>query len=474
MWMRNVMSRALIKGAFALCLLFMNSPLLMAQEEGIKNIVLVHGAFADGSCWSAVISLLQERGYHVSAVQNPLTSLRDDVTATERVLERQKGNVLLVGHSWAGAVITQAGNASNVRGLVYLSALVPDSNQSVSDALARFHAPMTGMEADKNGLIWLDEPEFFHQVMANELSIKKSRQLAAVQQAFDAAQERYRLGSAPITDTHEAQARLAALQAQQWAAQAQLDIQRRALADSTGLAPAQLHAHLPQASQAAPGTDTNHTPASLLLWQERAAQSNPGLLLQQRAVELAQAEADKHQRSSAASVDLVAQAGQERLHGSGSYGDAQNKQLNAMVGLQLTVPLSTGGWRSAKLEDSLRQHEAAQATLEQQREQVAQQVHSAWLGLHLGGERVRALHTALTASSARLDATRTGHEVGDRSLLDVLNAHADQATQQLALAQARSELLLNQLRLAQLAGSLDEDALRQANHSLQATDFATK
>lgn len=182
MWMRNVMSRALIKGAFALCLLFMNSPLLMAQEEGIKNIVLVHGAFADGSCWSAVISLLQERGYHVSAVQNPLTSLRDDVTATERVLERQKGNVLLVGHSWAGAVITQAGNASNVRGLVYLSALVPDSNQSVSDALARLHAPMTGMEADKNGLIWLDEPEFFHQVMANELSIKKSRQLAAVQQ----------------------------------------------------------------------------------------------------------------------------------------------------------------------------------------------------------------------------------------------------------------------------------------------------
>ncbi len=164
MWMRNVMSRALIKGAFALCLLFMNSPLLMAQEEGIKNIVLVHGAFADGSCWSAVISLLQERGYHVSAVQNPLTSLRDDVTATERVLERQKGNVLLVGHSWAGAVITQAGNASNVRGLVYLSALVPDSNQSVSDALARFHAPMTGMEADKNGLIWLDEPEFFHRL----------------------------------------------------------------------------------------------------------------------------------------------------------------------------------------------------------------------------------------------------------------------------------------------------------------------
>lgn len=187
MGMKNVMSGTLRKGAFILCLLLTHSPLLMAQDRGIKNIVLVHGAFTDGSCWSEVISLLQDRGYHVTAVQNPLTSLRDDVAATERVLERQNGDVLLVGHSWAGAVITQAGNAGNVKGLVYLSALVPDSNQSVSDALARFHAPMKGMEADKNGLIWLDEPGLFHQVMANEISIKKSQLLAAVQQPVAAA-----------------------------------------------------------------------------------------------------------------------------------------------------------------------------------------------------------------------------------------------------------------------------------------------
>lgn len=184
---QNLMSGVLRKGAFALCLLFMNNTQLMAQETGVKNIVLVHGAFADGSSWSAVISLLQRRGYHVTAVQNPLTSLRDDVAATERVLDRQKGNVLLVGHSWAGAVITQAGNAMNVKGLVYLSALVPDSNQSVSEALARLNAPMEGMEADKNGLIWLDKPELFHQVMANELSIKQSLLLSAVQQPIAAA-----------------------------------------------------------------------------------------------------------------------------------------------------------------------------------------------------------------------------------------------------------------------------------------------
>ncbi|KTI59123.1 hypothetical protein ASV00_06670 [Enterobacter cloacae subsp. cloacae] len=120
----------------------MSNPPLMAQDSGVKNIVLVHGAFADGSNWSAVIALLQDRGYHVTAVQNPLTSLREDVAATERVLERQNGNVLLVGHSWAGAVITQAGNANNVKGLVYLSAVVPDSNQSVSDALTHLRTSM--------------------------------------------------------------------------------------------------------------------------------------------------------------------------------------------------------------------------------------------------------------------------------------------------------------------------------------------
>jgi len=184
---QNLISGVLRKGAFALCLLFMHNPLLMAQDSGVKNIVLVHGAFADGSCWSAVIPLLQERGYHVTAVQNPLTALRDDVAATKRVLERQKGDVLLVGHSWAGAVITQAGNAMNVKGLVYLSALVPDSNQSVSDALARFNAPMKGMEPDKNGFIWLDKPELFHQVMANDLGIKHSLPLSAVQQPIAAA-----------------------------------------------------------------------------------------------------------------------------------------------------------------------------------------------------------------------------------------------------------------------------------------------
>lgn len=153
----------------------------------LRNIVLVHGAFADGASWSPVIARLQAMGYHVTAVQNPLTSLSDDVAATLRVLARQPGSVLLVGHSWGGAVITQAGNADNVKGLVYLSALAPDSGESVSGLLQRLHAPMAGLTPDAAGLIWLDDPRQFRQLMAADLPLHVVRALTAVQQPIAAA-----------------------------------------------------------------------------------------------------------------------------------------------------------------------------------------------------------------------------------------------------------------------------------------------
>jgi len=99
----------------------------------INTIVLVHGAFADGSCWAKVIPLLTKRGLKAVAVQNPLSSLADDVTAAHRVIDMQGGPVLLVGHSWGGAVITEAGNHPNVKGLVYIAAGAPDSGQSFQD-----------------------------------------------------------------------------------------------------------------------------------------------------------------------------------------------------------------------------------------------------------------------------------------------------------------------------------------------------
>ena len=99
-------------------LVLLGSTLTATAAPPVKNIVLVHGAFADGSSWAKVIPILQAKGYNVTAVQNPLTSLADDVAATKRALARQDGPVILVGHSWAGVVITEAGMDPKVVGLV--------------------------------------------------------------------------------------------------------------------------------------------------------------------------------------------------------------------------------------------------------------------------------------------------------------------------------------------------------------------
>jgi pimeloyl-ACP methyl ester carboxylesterase len=106
--------------------------------QEIKNVVLVHGAFADGSGWRGVYDNLTARGYRVRIVQIPLTSLEDDVAATTRVLDQQDGPTILVGHSWGGTVITEAGVHPNVAGLVYVSALAPDAGETTAQQYEGF------------------------------------------------------------------------------------------------------------------------------------------------------------------------------------------------------------------------------------------------------------------------------------------------------------------------------------------------
>jgi pimeloyl-ACP methyl ester carboxylesterase len=128
-----------------------------AASAGVKNVVLVHGAFADASSWSKVIPLLEAKGLHVVAVQNPLNSLADDVAATKRAIANAAGPVLLVGHSYGGAVITEAGNDAKVAALVYVAAFAPAEGESVAD-VGKTHPAPPGMAeeiADAAGFISL-------------------------------------------------------------------------------------------------------------------------------------------------------------------------------------------------------------------------------------------------------------------------------------------------------------------------------
>lgn len=111
------------------------------ETQAVKNVVLVHGAFADGSGWRGVYDNLTTRGYRVTIVQNPLTSLADDVAATRRALARQNGPAILVGHSWGGTVITEAGVDPKVAGLVYISALSPDAGETTAQQYEGFTTP---------------------------------------------------------------------------------------------------------------------------------------------------------------------------------------------------------------------------------------------------------------------------------------------------------------------------------------------
>ncbi len=153
-----------------------------AQTVRIKNVLLVHGAWADGSSWSKVIPLLQAKGLHVVAVQTPLTSLADDVATVERAIQLQDGPVLLVGHSYGGAVITQAGNDPKVAGLVYVAAFAPDAGQTVLSIEAPYPVPPLNSEltVDAYGFLLISPTGVAHD-FAQDLSRTEKKLLTATQ-----------------------------------------------------------------------------------------------------------------------------------------------------------------------------------------------------------------------------------------------------------------------------------------------------
>lgn len=152
----------LLASAAALGVLAGSSPVQAAPAGAVKNIVLVHGGFVDGSGWEQVYDILTKDGYKVSVVQNPTTTLADDVAVTRRTLAAQDGPAILVGHSYGGVVITEAGSDPKVKGLVYVAAFAPDKGESVSSLISNPPpgAPVPPILPPQDGYLYLDRAKF--------------------------------------------------------------------------------------------------------------------------------------------------------------------------------------------------------------------------------------------------------------------------------------------------------------------------
>ncbi|WP_047608141.1 alpha/beta fold hydrolase [Rahnella aquatilis] len=146
----------------------------------VKNIVLVHGAFVDGSGWDPVARILNKAGYNVSIVQEPQTSLADDVAATRRVLALQSGKSLLVGHSYAGMIISDAGNDPSVAGLVYIAAFQPEQGESLLSLAKKYPPAAQSITETPDHFLYI-KPENFHADFAADLPVKETNLLAQSQ-----------------------------------------------------------------------------------------------------------------------------------------------------------------------------------------------------------------------------------------------------------------------------------------------------
>ncbi len=176
--------RTVVTASAALLAIIVPAAKATAQTQpytGVKTVLLIHGAWADGSSWSKVIPLLEAKGLHVVAVQIPLTSFADDISATQRAIALEDGPLLLVGHSYGGAVITEAGNDPKVAGLVYVSAVAPDNGESAFGLITSVPTPVGAeLRPDKSGFLKLT-PKGIAEDFAQDLPAKEIAILIATQ-----------------------------------------------------------------------------------------------------------------------------------------------------------------------------------------------------------------------------------------------------------------------------------------------------
>jgi outer membrane protein len=280
---------------------------------------------------------------------------------------------------------------------------------------------------------------------------------AAAERARATAQARYESGDVPATDMREAQASADAIGVQELDAQTALILSEAAFTDLTGLEPLAFK-DLPESEPAElPVTDT------LDAWTQRALSGSPQLAIQRLAVATASAQVARYGMINSPKVSVVAQLGRESLRGNGDFGAADISGRQASVAVQASIPLFTGGMRSAQRHEAHALERKAGADLDAADQQVRQQTRAAWLGLTTAAARVRALQRLHGSTQDRLGATRLGVEIGDRTALELLNAEADFLRSGTDFQRAQADWLLADLQLQAAAGALSEADLERVD-----------
>lgn len=299
---------------------------------------------------------------------------------------------------------------------------------------------------------------YFDVLIAQDSVQLAEAQKTAITEQLQQAKRNFEVGSATITDTHEAQARYDLTSAQEIAAQNDLEIKRRALQQLINAVPQDLRRFGKELEL------ENPQPADMEKWVDNAQLGSPQLAIAQAAAEIAEKEVARNRDGHYPTVDLVASYADNSASG-GNFGVGSDS-TNKSVGVQLNMPLFQGGAVNSRWREAEANHERARQELENARRSVATQTRQAYLGVVSGIAQVKALRQALVSSESVLEASKLGQEVGVRTNLDVLNAQQQLFSTRRDLYQAEYNYLVSQLRLKAATGSLSEEHLAQINQAL--------
>ncbi len=305
---------------------------------------------------------------------------------------------------------------------------------------------------------------YFDVLLAQDSLNLAQAQKKAIAEQLEAARRNFEVGTATITDTHEAQARFDLATAQELAAQNDLEIKRQALRQVIGKVPESLASLRAQVQLQRPQPD------DMGKWVEAAEAGSPLVAAQQAALEIAEKEISKQRAGHLPTLDLVATRGRSSTTGglvTGAVVPFGSDTHTSTVGLQLSLPIFAGGAVMSRDREAVALREKARADLDNVRRSAALGARQAYLGMTNGMAQVKAFEQALVSSQSALDSNKLGYEVGVRINIDVLNAQQQLFATRRDLAKARYDTLLAQLRLKAAAGSLGEDDIQAVNALLE-------